>query len=144
LAQANDEAAAKHLAECATCRAEASALNAAVGLAKARRRQTADLPDARWRKQREAINARLPAGESALPWKRWAWVGATAMLILLASTLLSRNTPPRSPAVAPADPDDALLHSVQQSIRSELPRALKPASLLTKEIDGAEAANRIH
>jgi hypothetical protein len=64
------------------------------------------------------------------------------MLILLASSLLSRNNAPSTQAAAQPDPDDALLLSVQQSIRSDLPQALKPAALLTAEIDRAQAARR--
>ena len=64
------------------------------------------------------------------------------MLILLASTLLSRNSAPPTQAAAQPDPDDVLLLSVQQSIRSDLPQALRPAALLTAEIDRAQAAHR--
>jgi hypothetical protein len=64
------------------------------------------------------------------------------MLILLASTLLSRNNAPPAPSVAQTDPDDALLLSVQQSIQSDVPQALRPAALLTAEIDRASVSRR--
>lgn len=133
----NDEMTAKHLAECPTCRKEVSTFVAAAGVARAEARQMLELPEAFWRRQREGILARVAAYDFAYPWKRWIWVTATLMLIFLASTLLSRNSAPPLQTAAQPDPDDALLLSVQQSIQSNLPHALRPAALLTREIDRA-------
>ncbi|MGD0228384.1 MAG: hypothetical protein ABSF71_39280 [Terriglobia bacterium] len=138
----NDEGAAEHLADCATCRADVQTFLAAMGTVRARSGQVVEQPETFWRRQREGISTRLAARDFTHPWRRWIWVTATVMLILLASSLLSRNNAPSTQAAAQPDPDDALLLSVQQSIRSDLPQALKPAALLTAEIDRAQAARR--
>jgi len=138
----NDEATAKHLAECATCREEVRSFAAAAATAQEQARQALEQPETFWRRQREGISTRVAERGFAEPWKRWIWVTATVTLILLASTLLSRNSAPPVQTVAQTDPDDALLLSVQQSIRSDLPQALRPAALLTQEMDRAEAARR--
>ena len=138
----SNEAAAEHLAACATCRAEVRSFAAAVGAARAQARQVGEQPETFWRRQRQAIRARRAARDFTHPWRRWIWVTATVMLILLASALLSRNSAPPLPTVSQPDPDDALLLSVQQSIQSDLPRALRPAALLTQEMDRAEPARR--
>ena len=133
----NDEAAAKHLAECAACREEVSVFAAVAGSAQAHARKVAEQPEAFWQRQRQGINVRLEARDFTQPWKRWIWVTATITLILLASTQLSRKSAPPIQTAAQPDPDDALLLSVQQSIQSDLPNALRPAELLTREIDQA-------
>jgi len=138
----NHEAVVNHLAACAACREEVRSFAAAAGAAQAQARQVLEQPETFWRQQREGISARLAARDFTQPWKRWVWVTATVMLILLASTLLSRNSGPPIQTAAQPDPDDALLLSVQQSIQTDLPRALRPAALLTQEIGRAEAARR--
>jgi len=138
----NDEAAAKHLADCSTCREEMSNLVVTVGTAQAQVHKAVEQPEAFWRRQREGISARLVAHDFTHPWKRWIWVTATVALIVLASALLFRNSAPPQQTAATTDPDDALLLSVQQSIQSDLPQALRPAALLTQEIDRAEATRR--
>ena len=109
---------------------------------KRKRAKPMDQPEAFWQQQREGISTRVAARDFTHPWRRWIWVTATVMLILLASTLLSRNGAPPIQTAAQTDPDDALLLSVQQSIRSDLPQALRPAALLTQEIDRAAAPRR--
>ncbi len=136
----NDEAASKHLAECPACREELSSFVAAAGEARAQASKVAEQPDVFWRQQRESISSRLAARDFSQPWRRWIWVTATVMIILVASTLLSRNSAPPMQTTAQTDPDDALLLSVQQSIQSNLPRAMRPAALLSQEINRAEAA----
>jgi predicted anti-sigma-YlaC factor YlaD len=138
----SDEAAAKHLAECAACRADVKNFVAVAGAVQKQRRKMAEQPEVFWQQQRESINARLAVRAFTHPRRRWIWVAATVMLILLASTLLSRNNAPPTQATAQRDPDDALLLSVQRSIQSDLPLALRPAALLTQEIDRAEVARK--
>ena len=138
----NDAAAAKHLAECATCREEVKSFVGAVEAGQVQARKVVEQPETFWRRQREAISARIAARDFTHPWRRSIWVAATVMLIVLASSLLSRNNAPPAPSVAQTDPDDALLLSVQQSIQSDLPQALKPAALLTAEIDRASVSRR--
>jgi hypothetical protein len=138
----NDEAAARHLAECAACRDEVNSFEAAVGAAQAQASKVGEQPEIFWRQQREYIGARLAARDFVHPWRRWIWVTATVVLILVATTLLSRNSSPTNQTAAQPDPDDVLLLSVQQSIQSDLPQALRPAALLTQEIYRTEAARR--
>lgn len=137
-----DETAARHLAECANCREEVRSFAAAANVLQAQARKVAEQSEAFWRQQREGINKRVVARDFIHPWKRWIWITATVMLVLLASTLLSRNSAPPIQTAAQTDPDDVLLLSVQRSIQSNLPQALRPAALLTQEIDRAEAARR--
>ncbi|MGA2987705.1 MAG: hypothetical protein ABSG32_28280 [Terriglobia bacterium] len=138
----NNEAAANHLAECAACREEVRSFAAAAAAARTQTRHLLEQPEAFWQRQREDISARLRARDFTHPWKRWVWVTATVTLIVLASTLLSRNSAPPMQTAAQTDPDDVLLLSVRQSIRSDLPQALRPAALLTQEIYRAEAAHK--
>ena len=138
----SDAAAAEHMAACPACRLEVNAFAAAAGVAQAQTRQTMDQPESFWRRQQQGVTARLAARDFVHPWKRWTWVAATVTLILLATSLLSRHKAPPVQTAAQTDPDDVLLLSVQQSIRSDLPQALQPAALLTQEIDRAEVPQR--
>ena len=134
----NDEAAARHLAECAACRDEVRGFAAVAEAARARWRHGSEQPEAFWRRQQNLIRDRLAARDFTHPWRRWIWVTAAVTLIALSSALLSRNKVPPAPPAGQADPDDALLLSVQQSIQSDVPRALRPAALLTLEISRAQ------
>jgi len=134
-----DEPVARHLADCPACRGELASFARAAETARAWTRSAAEQPEAFWTRQRTGIRARFEAREQLRPWKRWVWVTATVTLILVAATLLSRKPPQPVRTIAQPDPDDALLLSVQQSIRSDLPAALRPAALLTREIDRNEA-----
>jgi hypothetical protein len=132
------EAMANHLSECAACGEEVRSFADAIGGARAEIRRAAQQPESFWREQRQGITTRLADRVFHQPWKRFVWVTATVTLVLLATTLLSRNTAPPLPK-AQADQDEALLLSVQKSIRSDLPQALEPAALLTEEINRAAA-----
>ena len=138
----HDEATARHLGECAACRNELTSVSAALDAARRQTHGAAELPEVFWRRQRESIDARRKHYEFTYPWRRWVWVTATITLILLASAVLSRNTAPPAQTAASTDADDALLLSVQQSIATEVPRALRPATLLTEEMGRAEAARQ--
>jgi CHASE2 domain-containing sensor protein len=102
--------------------------------------RAAERPEVFWQCQREAISRRLPGQALVTVWKRWVWATGTVALLVLGSCLLSRQPQRPVPVEAPTVSDDALLLSVQQSIHSDLPQALRPASLLTQEIDRAAAA----
>jgi hypothetical protein len=137
-----DEETAKHLTECAPCREDVSTFAVAVDTAQLQSGKAMEQPEGFWQRQREDISVRVAARDFTHPWRRWIWVTAAMTLILLASTLLSSNAVPPAQNAAQSDPDDALLLSVQQSIRSDLPRALRPAALLTQEIKRAQVARR--
>ena len=138
----NEQSVAEHLGECATCRAEVRSFAAAAGAAQTQARKMMEQPEAFWRRQREDISKRIAARDFIHPWKRWIWATATIMLIFLASTLLSRKSAPPMQTATQPDPDDALMLSVQRSIQTDLPQALRPAALLTQEISRAEAVRR--
>ena len=138
----DDQATASHLAGCSSCRDELRQVTLAAEAARSQAQSVAELPETFWRRQRESIHARLERRDFARPWKRWAWVTATVILVLLASAMLSHNSAPPVPPTPQADPDDALLLSVQQSIETDVPQALRPAALLTEEMARAEAARR--
>jgi len=136
------EEAAQHLAKCLACREEIAAFFGPITRLQAQSVHAAVQPEAFWNRQRVRIDARLGACILVRRWKRWGWVAATITLIVLAATLLSNDsTRPQRTTVQP-DPDDVLLLSVQQSIQSDLPQALRPAALLTREIDRAEKAQQ--
>ncbi len=136
----NDQAAAEHLARCPACRKEVHAFVEAAAVAQAQTSKMTERPETFWRRQRESIKARVAARDFTHPWKRWTWVTATVVLVVLASTLLSRNRVPPVQATAQTDPDNALLLTVQRSIQSDVPQALRPVALLARQIERAEAA----
>jgi len=133
-----DEAAAEHLAKCPACQLEVESIVASLCMARAQSRRALEQPEDFWRHQRESIRARLGSRRLTPPWKRWVWVTATITLIVLASALVSRNNMPPT-GLARTDPDDALLLSVQRSIQTDVPQALRPAALLTVEMSRAQA-----
>jgi hypothetical protein len=143
LSKNTDDTAAQHLSQCSACAEELQSFAAVVGAARAEAKKSVEQPEAFWLRQREAIGNRVAACDFTHPWKRWMWVTATMMLILLACTLISRKSVQPTTAAARPDADDALLMSVQQSIRSDVPQALKPAALLAQEIDRAQMGRRI-
>jgi len=129
---------AEHLRECADCREEMSSFERPISKVRAEIHRASERPESFWIKQRHAICARAAQHRFPPPWKRLAWCAATVVLVLLSTTVLSRrNAPPLRTETVDADPDDALLLSVQQSIRSDLPQALRPAALLAQEINQA-------
>lgn len=130
-----------HQSECAACQEELRLWDEAVAGARAEILEAAEQPESFWRQQRAGISVRLTNRAGHQPWKRIAWATATVTLVLLATALLSRNATPTRPQ-RQADPDDALLLSVQQSIRSDLPQAFRPAALLAQEINHPPVANR--
>jgi hypothetical protein len=143
LSNNTDDTAAQHLSQCSACAEELQSFAAIVGAARAEAKKSTEQPKAFWLRQREGIISRVEGRDFTHPWRRWVWITATMMLILLACTLISRHSVPPTTAVARPDPDDALLLSVQQSIRSDVPQALKPAALLAQEIDRAQIARGI-
>jgi len=140
--ESSQGATAEHLSGCAACRDELTSFADAVRATREGIRSVAERPESFWRQQREGITTRLASRERYQPWKRWVWATASLMLMLWASTVLHRNAAPSFSPSAQTDPDDALMLSVQQSIRSELPQALRPAALLTQEIDRAAESRR--
>ncbi len=135
------KAVAEHLQDCAECHEEAESLQKLLGVWVDDINHNSDRPEAYWRWQRETIAVRLSRREWLRPWQRIAWATATISLVLLA-TLASRPNPVSGPKRAPVD-DNALLLSIEDSVSSDVPRALQPVALLTQEIDRA-AENRLN
>jgi len=134
----NDREAAEHLRECPACRQEISSFMGAIAGGRSETLRAADRPESFWREQRAVISTRIAHHTSPLFWKRSAWVAATVILVLVSTTLLSRrNTTSLRPESSGSDPDDVLMMSVQQSIQSDVPQALRPAALLAREINQA-------
>jgi hypothetical protein len=125
-----------HLAGCPACRAERERLQATLtGLAD-RMRARATRPDAVWGRQARQIADRLQERRpNARPW-RWAWAPAVACLATLAGIWMYGQGP-RVASVS--ETDDALLVSVERSIRTDIPSALRPAALLIGEVGGRGA-----
>jgi hypothetical protein len=132
----SEEAVADHRSECPACQEELRLWAEAIAGARAEILGAAEQPESFWRQQRTRLAARLAGREFHQPWKRLVWVTVTVTLVLLASALLSRNNARPFPK-GRTDPDDALLLSVQQSIQSDLPQALRPAALLAREMSHA-------
>jgi hypothetical protein len=137
----SEEAVADHRSECAACQEELRLWDEAIAGARAEILGAAGQPESFWRQQRTGIATRLTSSAGHQPWKRLAWATATVTVVLLATLLLSKNATPTRPQPQ-ADPDDALLLSVQRSIRSDLPQAFRPAALLAQEISHARVARR--
>ena len=132
----SDRVATLHLQECVPCREEMESLNTSIGSWVEDVRGAAGASEDIWRRQREAIAARL-APRPWLPWKNWAWATATLTLVVLAAVFY-RQPAPIAPQTEPPVDDNALLLSVQTSLTSEVPEALEPVALLTQEIDRTE------
>ena len=129
----SDKMTALHLQECLQCRGEIASLN---GFLSAWVRDVAagvGASDDFWRRQREAIAARL-APRPRVPWKNWAWATATLTLIVLAAVFYRRPAPIATQTAPPVD-DNVLLLSVETSLATEVPEAFEPVTLLTQEID---------
>ena len=129
----SDRVATLHLQECAPCREEIESLNTSIGSWVEDVRGASGASEVLWRRQREAIAARL-APRPWLPWKNWAWATATMTLVVLAAVFYRQPAPVATQIKPPVD-DNALLLSIQTSLTSEVPEALEPVSLLTQEID---------
>jgi hypothetical protein len=134
----SDRATALHLHECSQCREEIQSLRGAIGVWIKEIDRGSGASEAFWRRQREAIAARLARRTLQRPWKHVAWATATLTLVLLAASVFHRHPSPAGNK-APVD-DNALLLSIHSSVTSDVPRALEPATLLVQEIARADEA----
>jgi predicted anti-sigma-YlaC factor YlaD len=132
-----EDAAAEHLAECGACRGEVERMRAALGGFGAAARADAERPEGFWTWQRRAIRARLEHGPART--QRLAWASALVLLVLMAVALHFQAQPER--LATRYDPDEALLVDVERTVRSNGPSALRPATLLSWEMDQAAQAS---
>jgi hypothetical protein len=134
----SDKATLVHLDECSQCREEIRSLQGLIGAWVENIAGGAGTAEVFWRRQGEAIAARLARPTWPRPSKHLAWATATLALVLLATAVLYRSP---APAVNKATVDDnALLLSIHNSLTSDVPQALQPVTLLTQEIERAEEA----
>jgi len=126
-----DEAAAgRHLETCDDCRAEMDELERTLSCFRDSIHTTAQRDDGFWRQQRLTLGERLST-------KRWVpsirWIWATAVLVVLAvSIVLTRpRQVPQHPV--PEEADEALLQEVRSDIGRGFPEALAPAMLIAEE-----------
>ena len=134
----------EHTANCETCGAELAAWRELGGRLRQDLESRTDLPAYFWTGQQARIRERLAPRKTSL---RWA-AAAVCALVLVAFALIRQGIAPRAevvqatpPApVAPADPDDVLLESVQASLQREVPAPLAPAAMLVEEM--ASASNQ--
>lgn len=104
----------------------------------------AEQPEDFWQRQRAGIRQRIGEEQAAAHAAGWrlAW-GAALALLFLATMLLNSGTAPAPVAKVQAaqDPDQQLLMSVQETVSSDVPEALAPASLLVEEISQSVPTN---
>ncbi len=129
-----DEESARHRASCAICRDEHDRIeNALAGLG-VLSRDTTDLPEFFWERQRLAIQSRLKTSQGIHNYRSaWTWAAATTLVLLVLLVLSPNSTQSVVPDIVAGD-DQELLIGIERSLNRELPEALQPASLLTQEI----------
>jgi len=125
---AKDASAQEHLAACPACSQELDRLRRATSTLRDSVRSQAEQPEGFWTRQRASAASRI-SGRSVSP---LTWAAAFAAAILAAT--LIHEPRPVVPATPPADPDQALLVSVEQAVNRQVPQALAPAGLITQEI----------
>jgi hypothetical protein len=94
-----------------------------------------------WRHQQAAIRSRIPMRSGgAFGASMQAWAALAAVVIVGISLLTVGQAPAPAPAAAQVDVDHELLLAVERDVRSEVPTALQPATLLAQEInDGMQS-----
>jgi anti-sigma factor RsiW len=125
-----EEAASRHLAACAACRAEVDGFEETISRFRASVHAAAQREEPFWSRQKVAIGERLAASRP-IRFPRWVPVTVMAAIVFVA-LLLTR--PPRAPQhPAKSDGDEALLMEVQRDVGREFPVALAPAVLIAEE-----------
>jgi len=122
-----------HLKSCVVCRKEYVRLHTALVDLAVQTHARAERSEAFFHRQRVRIANRLGDRRPLVHAWRRTWVPVLAAAALLAALWLRGEPPPRS--VRESDGDHALLISVQHSIQSAVPAALRPAVLLVSEVE---------
>ena len=125
---AQDAAAAQHIAACTECGSQLERLRSATGALRDSARAQAEKPEGFWTSQRSTAAA-CSLQFSVRP---LAWAAAIAVAVLAAMVL--QEPRPAAPSTPAPDPDQALMVAVERATRRQLPQALEPAALLTREI----------
>jgi hypothetical protein len=85
-----------------------------------------------WQRQLSAVRGRLGARQRSTFRPVFAAASALALLLLAFSVL--KNGPTATPAEVQNDPDQQLLLAVEQTVETDGPESLEPATLITDEI----------
>jgi len=125
----------EHRAICARCRDGHEQVESAIAGLRTLAREASDRPEIFWERQRLAVRERLHAGRGARSFGRLAWVSA-AVLVLLTLALFAPRGEPVVPDIA-AGQDQELLVEIERSLDRELPQALEPGLVLTRELESA-------
>ena len=126
-----------HLAECARCAAERDRLQETVAAVAAQARHAAERSEAAWDRQARQLLYRVQEPRRTRRRWRWATVPALVGIAALAGVWLQHE----SPSHPLAENDEALLTAVQQSIRADIPSALRPVALLLDGDEDQEASS---
>ena len=96
----------------------------------------AERPADFWAKQHAEIMRRVAASESvpSAALSRWSWAAIPALVVL--ALLMLSSGPVRSGKEASVNPDadQRLLEAVEETVQSDVPPSLAPASLLTADM----------
>jgi hypothetical protein len=125
-----EESVRHHLEGCELCGAEVEGLQKTFSCFRDTVHAMAQQDDGYWRRQQFTLRKRLAVGHWFSP---GYWVWATALLVVLVTSLLLMRTPtiPRY-GTTEAD-DEILLQQVQGDVSREFPEALAPAVLIAEE-----------
>lgn len=137
LVDSPDDALPAHVASCTTCREELTRLRRGLQALREETRAASEKPEVSWIRQRVAIAGKRLRQRSVSP--RLAWAAGLALVAGLGSLYVTREQP-AGRIVALADPDHQLLMDVERAIRRDLPLALEPAALITRDLDRATEA----
>jgi len=104
-------------------------------------RDATERSDEFWQHQLAAIRSRMPVQSAGMfGGSMQAWAILAALVIVAISLLTVAPAPAPAPAAAQVDVDHELLLAVERDMRSEVPTALQPATLLAQEInDGMQS-----
>jgi hypothetical protein len=128
-----EEAVSQHLRVCDVCRTEAEGLRQSVSQLRDAIHAAAEQRRVAW-KEPWSASAQHVWGSRRYPSFRWAYVAATAVIVLVAALRLTRAPQPQ-PHAGNDVADATLLLEVQSAVHREAPVALAPAELLADEID---------
>ncbi len=132
LAGAPGPAESRHWESCDDCRSQLSGFAVDVGNWAVAARAQADRPPAFWTRQSAAVLSRTRARHAR---RLWTPLAAAASLLLAAAIVLTGLAPRQPVSSKLAEPtDDALLQQIQQTLSSDVPEALAPATVLSDEL----------
>ena len=129
LGTASDQTVA-HLRSCVPCRTKAEGLHTAICRYRQSFEQEAERDRSFWAEQRRIIHNQIDARG---PVSLLQWACALAGVLVLCALLLLIRTPQPPRAAANDATDDVLLRQVQGDLDQEVPTALAPADLISRE-----------